>query len=161
MKDNFSATKNEAPRSKTRRRAQVESLQGILAKANKYCGFTLPSVMVAMAIIAIALTAVLGSQSQSVSLASEAKFYTTAAFLAQGKMAEIRLKKPDDLTSDSGDFGEDFPGYLWQVTLSSVNLDNMEDITDRFAQVDLEISWGEDGLYKYRLRELLFVPKSL
>jgi general secretion pathway protein I len=161
MKDNFSATKNEAPRSKTRRRAQVESLQGILAKANKYCGFTLLEVMVAMAIIAIALTAVLGSQSQSVSLASEAKFYTTAAFLAQGKMAEIRLKKPDDLTSDSGDFGEDFPGYLWQVTLSSVNLDNMEDITDRFAQVDLEISWGEDGLYKYRLRELLFVPKSL
>jgi general secretion pathway protein I len=160
MKDNFSATKNEAPRSKTRRRAQVESLQGILAKANKYCGFTLLEVMVAMAIIAIALTAVLGSQSQSVSLASEAKFYTTAAFLAQGKMAEIRLKKPDDLTSDSGDFGEDFPGYLWQVTLSSVNLDNMEDITDRFAQVDLEISWGEDGLYKYRLRELLYVPKS-
>jgi general secretion pathway protein I len=161
MKDNFSATKNEAPRSKTRRRAQVESLQGILAKANKYCGFTLLEVMVAMAIIAIALTAVLGSQSQSVSLASEAKFYTTAAFLAQGKMAEIRLKNPDDLTSDSGDFGEDFPGYLWQVTLNSVNLDNMEDITDRFAQVDLEISWGEDGLYKYRLRELLFVPKSL
>ncbi|MBW2616338.1 MAG: hypothetical protein JRD02_09210, partial [Deltaproteobacteria bacterium] len=33
--------------------------------------------MVAMAIIAIALTAVLGSQSQSVSLASEAKFNTT------------------------------------------------------------------------------------
>jgi general secretion pathway protein I len=160
MKDNFSATKNEAPLSKTRRRAQVESLQGILAKANKSCGFTLLEVMVAMAIIAIALTAVLGSQSQSVSLASEAKFYTTAALLAQSKMAEIRLKKPDDLTSDSGDFGEDFPGYLWQVTLSSVNLDNMEDITDHFAQVDLEISWGEDGLYKYRLREFLFIPKS-
>jgi general secretion pathway protein I len=161
MKDNFSAKKNEAPCSKTLRRAKVESLQGILAKANKYCGFTLLEVMVAMAIIAIALTAVLGSQSQSVSLASEAKFYTTAALLAQSKMAEIRLKKPGDLTSDSGAFGEDFPGYLWQVTLNSVNLDNMEDITDRFAQVDLEISWGEDGLYKYRLRELLFIPKSL
>jgi general secretion pathway protein I len=128
---------------------------------NKYCGFTLLEVMVAVAIIAIALTAVLGSQSQSVSLASEAKFNTTAALLAQSKMAEIRLKKPDDLISDSGDFGEDFPGYLWQVTLSSVNLDNNEKITDHFVQIDLEISWGEDGLYKYDLRELLFVPKSL
>ncbi|MBW1802033.1 MAG: type II secretion system minor pseudopilin GspI [Deltaproteobacteria bacterium] len=136
MKDNFSATKN------------------------KYHGFTLLEVMVAMAIIAIALTAVLGSQSQGVSLASEAKFNTTAALLAQSKMAEIRLKNPDELISDSGDFGEDFPGYLWQVTLSSVNLDNIEDITDDFAQIDLEISWGEDELYKYRLRELLFVPKS-
>jgi general secretion pathway protein I len=137
MKENFSATKNN------------------------YCGFTLLEVMVAMAIIAIALTAVLGSQSQSVSLAGEAKFNTTAALLAQSKMAEIRLKKPEDLTSDSGDFGEDFPGYLWQVTLSSVNLDNIQDLTDHFTQVDLEISWGEDGLYKYRVRELLFAPKPL
>jgi general secretion pathway protein I len=130
------------------------------ATKNKYCGFTLLEVMVAMAIIAIALTAVMGSQSQSVSLASEAKFYTTAALLAQNKMAEIRLTKPDELISGSGDFGEDFPGYLWQVTLSSVNLDNIEDITDYFAQIDLEISWGEDELYKYRLREFLFMPKS-
>lgn len=130
------------------------------AKINKDSGFTLLEVMVAVAIIAIALTAVLGSQSQSVSLASEAKFHTMAALLAQNKMAEIRLKKPDDLISGSGDFGEDFPGYLWQVTLSSVTLDNMEDITDRLTQIDLEISWGEDELYKYSLREFLFVPKS-
>ena len=127
---------------------------------SKSFGFTLLEVMVAMAIIAIALTAVLGSQSQSVSLASEAKFNTTAALLAQSKMTEIRLKKPGDLISDSGDFGEDFPGYLWQVTLSPVNLDNIEDISDHLAQIDLEISWGEDELYKYRLREFLFVPKS-
>ncbi len=131
------------------------------ATKNIDCGFTLLEVMVAMAIIAIALTAVLGSQSQSVSLASEAKFNTTAALLAQSKMAEIRLKKPDDLISDSGDFGEDFPGYLWQVTLNSVNLDNYQGITDHFAQIDLEVFWGEDGVYKFRLRELLFVPKSL
>ena len=52
-------------------------------------GFTLLEVMVAMAIIAIALTAVLGSQSKSLSLASEAKFSTTVALLAQSKMAEI------------------------------------------------------------------------
>jgi len=136
MTDNFSATKNY------------------------YCGFTLLEVMVAMAIIAIALTAVLGSQSQSVSLASEAKFNTTATLLAQSKMAEIRLKKPGDLISDSGDFGEDFPGYTWQVTLSPAAIDIMEDISDHLAQIDLEISWGEDELYKYRLREFLFIPKS-
>ena len=46
-------------------------------------GFTLLEVMVAMAIIAIAMTAVLNSQSQSISLASEAKFSTTAALLAR------------------------------------------------------------------------------
>jgi len=127
---------------------------------NFYRGFTLLEVMVALAIMAIALTAVLGSQSQGVSLAIEAKFNTTAALLARSKMAEIRLKKPDDLISDSGDFGEDFPGYLWQVTLSPVNLEDIEGISDHLAQIDLEISWGEDELYKYHLREVLFVSKS-
>jgi prepilin-type N-terminal cleavage/methylation domain-containing protein len=57
----------------------------------KSFGFTLLEVMVAMSIIAIALTAVLGSQSQSVSLASEAKFNTTAPLLAQSKIG-IDLK---------------------------------------------------------------------
>jgi general secretion pathway protein I len=131
-----------------------------LATKNKFRGFTLLEVMVAMAIIAIALTAVMGSQSQSVSLASEAKFHTTAALLAQGKMAEIRLlNQPNDLLSDSGDFGEDFPGYLWQITLNPVHLDKAEDISDRLAQIDIEISWGERGLYKYRLKEFLFIPE--
>ena len=36
------------------------------------CGFTFLEVIVAVALLAIALTAVLGSQSQSVSFASEA-----------------------------------------------------------------------------------------
>ena len=129
-------------------------------KTYDYRGFTLLEVMVAMAIIAIALTAVLGSQSQSVSLAGEAKFNTMAALLAQSKMAEIRLKKPEDLISDSGDFGDDFPGYVWQATLSPAALDIMEDLSDHLMQIHLEISWGENELYKYRLREFLFIPKS-
>ena len=127
---------------------------------NFYRGFTLLEVMVALAIMAIALTAVLGSQSQGVSLAIEAKFNTTAALLARSKMAEIRLKKPDDLISDSGDFGEDFSGYTWQVTVNRVALDNLEDVSNHLRQIDLEISWGEDELYKYRIREYVFVPKS-
>jgi general secretion pathway protein I len=52
-------------------------------------GFTLLEVMVALAVIAIGLTALLGSHSQSVSLATEAKFNTTVALLAQQKMTEL------------------------------------------------------------------------
>ena len=98
-------------------------------------GFTLLEVMVAMAIIAIALTAVFGSQSQSLTLASEAKFSTTAAFLAQSKMAEIEAQKPEDLTSDSGDFGEDFPGYLWELSLAFFR-DSIGCFADDFDQLD-------------------------
>ncbi|MBW2331078.1 MAG: type II secretion system minor pseudopilin GspI [Deltaproteobacteria bacterium] len=127
---------------------------------DKSSGFTLLEVMVAIAIIAIALTAVLGSQSQSLSLASEAKFSTTAAFLAQGKMAEIEAEKPEDLTSDSGDFGEDFLGYRWDQSVNDVTFDEPEDVSDHLKQIDLTVSWEERDQYEYRLRLYRFFPKT-
>lgn len=123
-------------------------------------GFTLLEVMFALAIIAIALTAVLGSQSQGISLASEAKFSTTAAFLAQSKMAEIEVKSERALPSDSGDFGEDFPGYMWELNVSSVTPDGPENVSDHLEQIDLKVSWGEDEQYQYNLRLYHFVPQT-
>ena len=123
-------------------------------------GFTLLEVMVAIALIAIALTAVLGSQSQSVSLAGEARFTTTATLLAQSKMAEIELQDPGDLTADSGDFDEDFPGYTWNLSVSNVMFDRPENVSDHLKQVDLTISWGEEELFRYGLRVYLFFPKK-
>jgi general secretion pathway protein I len=123
-------------------------------------GFTLLEVMVAIALIAIALMAVLGSQSQSVSLAGEARFNTTAALLAQSKMAEIESRDPEDLTADSGDFGEDFPGYTWKLAVSNVTLDRPENVSDHLKQVDLTVAWGEDEEFLYALRIYRFFQKT-
>lgn len=78
-------------------------------------GFTLLEVMIAMAILAIALVAVFSSQAQSISMVGDARLTTTAALLAQAKMAEYELDAPDALGSASGDFGEDFPDYEWRA----------------------------------------------
>ena len=122
-------------------------------------GFTLLEVMIAVAIIAIALMAVLGSQSQGLSLAGESRFNRTATLLAQGKMAEIEaVKDQRDLNSDSGDFGDEFPGYVWQLSVNEVLFDGAEKISDRLKQIDLEVSWGSDELYQYRLRLYRFFP---
>ncbi len=126
----------------------------------KSFGFTLLEVMVAMAIIAIALTAVLGSQSQSVSLASEAKFNTTAPLLAQSKIAEIEVAEQDDLAGGSGDFGEDFPGYTWELSVEDIVFEEPENVSDLLKRIDLKVSWGEEKLYQYRLRLYRFFPKS-
>lgn len=131
-----------------------------LENKNQGAGFTLLEVMVAMAIIAIALTAVLGSQSQGVSLANEAKFNTTAPLLAQSKMAEIEMADPADFADDSGDFGEDFPGYTWQLNVKDVVFEEPENVSDRLRQFDLGISWGEGGLYQYSIRLYRFSPKA-
>jgi len=123
-------------------------------------GFTLLEVMIAIAIIAIALVAVFGSQSQSLSLANEAKFSTTAALLAQSKMAEIETLNPRDLVSGSGDFGEDFPDYRWELTVSDIAFAGAEEVSDHLKQINLSLSYGEHGHYEYGLRLYRFVPKT-
>ena len=129
-------------------------------KNDRSSGFTLLEVMVAMAIIAIALTAVLGSQSQSVSLAGEAKFNTTAPFLAQSKISELEVADPGELTDDSGDFGEDFPGYTWKTTVQNISFDRPEKAAERLRQIDLTVSWGAGDTFRYRLRLYLFVSEG-
>ncbi len=126
---------------------------------DKCFGYTLLEVMVAIAIIATALTAVLGSQSQGLSLASEAKFNTTAAFLAQSKMAEMESEDLQDLTSDAGDFGDDFPDYRWDMKVSDATVIEPEKGGDYLKQIDLAISWGEGGLYLYTLRLYRFMAE--
>jgi general secretion pathway protein I len=122
-------------------------------------GFTLLEVMIAVAIIAIALMAVLGSQSQGLSLAGESRFNRIAALLAQGKMAEIEaVKDQRDLNSDSGEFEDEFPGYTWQLSVHDVLFDGAEKLSDRLKQIDLKVSWGSDKLYQYRLRLYRFFP---
>ena len=138
--------------------------QASRARAGQYpkkdSGFTLLEVMIAIAIIAITLVAVFGLQSQSLSLANEAKFSTTAALLAQSKMAEIEAVNPEDLASDSGDFGENFPNYHWNLTVSDVSFIGTDEVLDYLKRIDLSIFYGEHSQYQYRLRLYRFVPKT-
>ena len=91
-------------------------------------GVTLIEVMVAVAILAIAFTAVLKSQAQSVSMVTHARFTTTAAILAQSKMAEMEAADTGNIQAGSGDFGDDFPGYAWKVTVDDTEFDNLRRI---------------------------------
>jgi general secretion pathway protein I len=139
--------------------AEEKQLMGFLSRYEAL-GFTLLEVMVAMAIIAIALTAVLGSQSQSVSIAGDAKFNTTAPLLAQSKISEIEVLEQDDLADGSGDFGDDFPGYTWQYSLHQADFERPENASNQLRRIDLTISWGEGDRYQYRLRLYRFVSEQ-
>jgi len=116
-------------------------------------GFTLLEVMIALAVISIALMALLGSQSQGLSLANESRFNTTASLLAQGKMAEIEaITDKQDLASDSGDFGDEFRDYAWQVSVYDVTFEGAGKISDRLKRIDLEVRYIPDNRYRYQLR---------
>ena len=108
--------------------------------------------MFALALIGISLTTLLAAQSQGLNLANEAKFYTTAAFLAQGKMAELEMADLRSLMSDSGDFGDLYPEYFWEVEIDATSIPLLEEYADRFKQIDLRVYWGEKKTYQYDLR---------
>jgi general secretion pathway protein I len=120
-------------------------------------GFTLLEVMIAISLLAISLTTLFGSQSQSVSLGSTTKFNTQAPFLAQQKLAEY-TRTPDRPTSDSGDFGDKFPGYQWKIEAEDANLEAskiLSKLEDTFQRVTLTVSWG-DSHYVYQVQSYLF-----
>jgi len=123
-------------------------------------GFTLLEVMVAMAIIAIALTAVLRLQSQSLSLASEARFYTTAPLLAQSRMASIMATAPEELRSDSGNFGEDFSDYKWSSTIEDLTIEEPQDFLSLIKRIDLYVIWNDSEYFKYNLTFYRYIPET-
>jgi general secretion pathway protein I len=91
-------------------------------------GFTLMEVMIAMAILAIALVTVFQSQSQSISMATSSRFLTTSSLLAQSKMAETDAADPKKISSGNGDFGEDFPDYVWRVEITATEIEFLKKI---------------------------------
>jgi general secretion pathway protein I len=101
--------------------------------AVKTGGFTLLEVMVSVTIIGIALVTLIGSQSQSISLAGISRFETTAALLARQKMTELVNGGFTDLVSSEGDFGDAYSMFHWQAAVSELG----EDETGITAAPDL------------------------
>ncbi len=113
-------------------------------------GFTLLEVMVAISLLAISLTTLFGSQSQSVSLGLVSKFNTQAPLLAQLKLAEFATAT-DLPSSDSGDFGDDFPGFQWKMETNDVVLETskiLSDLAGELQVLTLTVSWGKDHSYQ-------------
>ena len=123
-------------------------------------GFTLLEVMVAVIIISIALVSLIGSQSQSVSIATASRFETTASLLARQKLTELALAGFEELASAEGDFGEEFPDYSWSVEVRELGEEDtgLENGADLLKSVDLIISSGLDEEWTFGVREIFMAP---
>jgi prepilin-type N-terminal cleavage/methylation domain-containing protein len=77
-------------------------------------GFTLLEVLVAVAILSITLTSLLGSQVASLRLTHEARRLSSVAFLAEGQLIEIEWQlKHDGWGTDDQNFEGDFSEEGW------------------------------------------------
>ena len=118
-------------------------------------GFTLLEVMVALAVMSIVLVSVYRMHSQSLTMNTAAQFYTQAPLLAQSKMAEIEALSADAFPEDSGDFGEEFPGYGWKASIADVTSEILGEVAEDLKRVDITVSLNEDQ-FVYNLRMYRF-----
>ena len=119
-------------------------------------GFTLLEIMVSISIISIVLVAVYRMHIQTIAMNSSVKFYTTAPLLAHGKIAELEINPSDELTDDSGNFGEEFPGYRWNLSIDDIESKLLGTTSKVLKKIDVTISFNNDEL-TYNLRKYRFV----
>ena len=123
--------------------------------AGSALGFTLLEVMVALAVMSIVLVSVYRMHSQSLTMNTAARFYTQAPMLAQSKMAELETLSSSAFPEDSGDFGEEFPGYGWKTSIVEVTSEILGEVAEDLKRVDITVSLNENQ-FVYSLRTYRF-----
>ena len=119
-------------------------------------GFTLLEVMIAMAIMAIVLVSVYRMHSQTLTMNMAARFYTQAPMLAQSKLAQMESASSGEITGDSGDFGEMFPGFTWSISTDEVSSEALGEIAADLKRIDMKVSFNDDE-YIYDVRTYRFL----
>ncbi|MGD2012506.1 MAG: prepilin-type N-terminal cleavage/methylation domain-containing protein [Desulfobacterales bacterium] len=114
-------------------------------------GFTLLEVMVAIAILAIVLVSVYRMHSQTLAMNTAARFYTQAPMLAQSKLAQIEVDSAGITGTDSGDFGDKFPGFTWRMSTEEVTSEPLGEIAADLKRIDMTVVFNSDE-YIYNVR---------
>lgn len=97
-------------------------------------GFTLIEVMVALTIVAFSLTAIAASMNQMIDAANTMRERTYASWIAQNKIAEIRLENVvPEVSSTSGDVEYANTEWSWRAVISETGIEN-------FYRIDVSVS---------------------
>jgi len=102
-------------------------------------GFTLIEVMVALTIVAFSLTAVAASMSQMIDAANAMRDRTYASWIAQNKLAEMRLAGVlPEVSTTNGEVEYANTSWEWRAVVSETGVEN-------FRRIDVSVSLaGED-----------------
>ena len=122
-------------------------------------GFTLLEVMVALGIMAIVLTSVYRLQAQTLSMSLESRFTAQAPLLARSALTryeETARREQRPLATDQGDFGREFPGYAWKITVDEAPSQALgTDISRDLKRIQVLVTLN-GGQYAYGMRTYRF-----
>jgi general secretion pathway protein I len=134
---------------------KCQFLRGLLGFTRTASGFTLLEVMVALAVMSIVLVSVYRMHSQSLTMNTAARFYILAPLLAQNKLAELESLSSEGFSDNSGNFGEQYPGYSWRSSVADVSSEVLGEVANDLKRIDLTVSYNEDQ-FSYNLRTYRF-----
>ena len=99
-------------------------------------GFTLIEVMVALAIVAFALTAIAASMNQMIEAATTMRDRTYASWIAQNKITEFRLASAvPKVSTTTGELEYGNNQWEWRAVVSETGIEN-------FLRVDVSVSYA-------------------
>jgi general secretion pathway protein I len=107
-------------------------------------GFTLLEVLVAVAVASVALLAIYRLQAQTINMNYSIRFYATAPLLAQDALARFEAESLAEETGDAGDFGDEFPDYLWEISVDDVESELLEDVAENLKKINVTVTYNED-----------------
>jgi len=116
---------------------------------NHPAGFTLIEIMVAIVILAIALTGLTQGLTTALSSSKESELQTTAALFAAGQIELLRAQTDWTDDTEEGDCGTALPNYRWRQTVSPAQIDGLH-------EVDVVVENAQTGAAIYELKTLLF-----
>ncbi|HZV33518.1 MAG TPA: prepilin-type N-terminal cleavage/methylation domain-containing protein [Verrucomicrobiae bacterium] len=116
-------------------------------------GFSLLEVMVAILILAIALTGLVHGITTALASSKESELQTVAALFAQGKIEELRATGILEDGSDDGDCGSVLPLYHWRETIGSTDISGLHDVS-------VVVEHARTGQEIYELKTMLFSPED-
>lgn len=109
-------------------------------RSERAAGFTLVEVMVALAIAGLSLAAVAASISQMVDAGSAMRQRTYASWIAQNKIAELRLANlVPEVSSTTGEVEYAAQQWAWRATISETGVENLFRV-----EVEVSIAGSDD-----------------
>lgn len=122
-------------------------------------GFTLLEILVAMAILSVVVLAVYRLHAQSIAAVHTARFQAVAPLLARQKLAQVEIDGLEGLRQGSGDFGDGYRGYAWQLAVEDVAPDVLGEVAERLKRIELTISFDADA-FVYRVQTYRFFQEG-
>lgn len=114
------------------------------ARSKTEPGFTLLEIMISVSIVAIVLVSVYKMHAQTIRMSSSTKFHAVAPLLAQQKLSEFETLSSYQSISDSGDFGDEFPGYAWRLSVEDVDVELLGSVAEDLKRVDVTVTFNQD-----------------